>query len=296
MKLSAIDQTIWTPQRVLAFGDSKTGKTTLAAELAKIFKVHWFDLENGSKPLFKLPKEQQDNIELYKIPDTRSYPIAIDTMLKVVTGVPLEICHLHGKHACDVCKKAALEKKIPEPYFSPFNLRSLGPKDVLVVDSTTQLGISAINHVTRNQNDEYKPEWDDWRKQGFMLDRFFSNLQQSWYNVVCIAHTTMAKMEDSTKTKLVPVAGTDNFSRNVAKYFDHVIYCELGTGRHVFGSSTTYRPQVLTGSRTDVAIEKMEHASLVPFFDGTAKSTPQTPVAGMLASAAAQAAALAAKK
>lgn len=295
MKLSQIDTAAWSPQRLMIFGDSKTGKTTLTAELAKLFKLYWFDLENGYKPLLKLPKEAQDNVDLFKIPDTRSYPIAIETMLKVVTGVPLKICHMHGKAECSVCRQALKEKKINEPIESEFNLRNLGKTDILVVDSTTQLGISAINHVTRNQNDEYKPEWDDWRKQGFMLDRFFSNIQQSWYNVVCISHTTMAKMEDSSKTKLVPVAGTDNFSRNVAKYFDHVVYCELGTGKHNFGSSTTFRPQVLTGSRTDVAVEKMEVASLVPFFDGTAKPIPQANAAATLASAAAQAAKLAGK-
>lgn len=291
MKLSTIDVAAWSPQRVLVFGDSKTGKTTLAAELAKHFNLWWFDLENGMKPLLKLPAEAQARVELYKIPDTRSYPIAIETMLKVVTGAPVKICHLHGKVQCGVCAEGLKKGQLKEPVESEFNLRNLGKADILVVDSTTQLGISAINHVTRNQTDEYKPEWDDWRKQGFMLDRFFSNIQQSWYNVVCISHTTMAKMEDQSKTKLVPVAGTDNFSRNVAKYFDHIVYCELGTGKHQFGSSTTYRPQVLTGSRTDVAVEKMEVPSLVPFFDGTFQAASNT-AQKTLQDAAAKAAAL----
>lgn len=295
MKLSAIDVSAWSPQRVLVFGDSKTGKTTLAAELAKKFNLWWFDLENGMKPLLKLDAESQARVELYKIPDTRTYPIAIETMLKVVTGAPVKICHMHGKVDCGVCRQALKENKLAEPIESEFNLRALGKNDILVVDSTTQLGISAINHVTRNQTDEYKPDWDDWRKQGFMLDRFFSNIQQSWYNVVCISHTTMAKMEDQSKTKLVPVAGTDNFSRNVAKYFDHVVYCELGTGKHQFGSSTTYRPQVLTGSRTDVAVEKMAVASLVPFFDGTTQAPQPQAAASILKSAAVKAATLSSK-
>ena len=63
--------------RVLIFGAPKSGKTQLAATLAAKFKLLWFDLENGYGTLLKLPKEQQENIELISIPDSKTFPIAI---------------------------------------------------------------------------------------------------------------------------------------------------------------------------------------------------------------------------
>jgi hypothetical protein len=151
-----------------------------------------------------------------------------------------------------------------------FDLREMyGPKRILVIDSGTQLGISALIRIIHGQPDDFKAGWEEYRKQGTQLDGVYSQIQQAWYNVIVICHTTQARMEDAQKTKLVPVSGTDNYSRNLAKFFDHVIYCDIGTGEHVFGSATTYRPQVLTGSRTDVAIEKMgeRKESLLPFLD-----------------------------
>jgi hypothetical protein len=283
---------IWRPQHVLAFGDSKSGKTELAGKLAERYKLHWFDLENGHTTLLKLPVEMQENITLYRIPDTRSYPVAIETMLKVITGIPVSICETHGKVSCEICIKAGAPAQ-------RFALHELGENDIFVLDSGTQLGNSAMNNITSKQTDDYKPDWEDYRRQGFMLDRFLSNLQQGRYNAVVLTHTTMARMEDVQKTKLVPVMGTDNFSRNVAKYFDHIVYCDVGTGAHTFGSSTTYRPQILTGSRTDVAIERFEAPKLLPFFTGEIPPSKPDPLAAAMASlksSASKAAELAAVK
>lgn len=58
------------------------------------------------------------------------------------------------------------------------------------------------------------------------------------------------------KNKLVSVGGTTNFSRNTAKYFDDVVYCEVKNKQHVFASSSTYSGQIMTGSRSDRSLEK----------------------------------------
>ena len=58
MKLS--EKTKSKAHRVLLFGPPKSGKTALAVQLARIFKLHWFDLEDGVKTALKptiLPKE-----------------------------------------------------------------------------------------------------------------------------------------------------------------------------------------------------------------------------------------------
>ena len=247
--------------RVLIFGAPKSGKTQLAGTLASKYNVIWFDLENGYETLHKLPTEQQERVTLISLPDTRSFPIAIETLLKVIKGNKTEICDEHGKVACALCKK-------DNKAFTTVELNALTPQDVVVFDSLTQLTNSAIAHITKAQPDDYKLTYDDWGNLGKLLDIFLSHIQQAGYNVVCISHETESEMEDG-KMKLVPVAGTRNFSRNTAKYFDHVIYAEVKNGKHVFGSSTTYSNRILTGSRTDVALEKLDgkDATLLAIFD-----------------------------
>lgn len=245
-------------QRAIIFGGPKSGKTELVSKLAAKYKLLWFDLENGWAPLTKLPQDQQANVELIQIPDTKVFPIAIETMLKVISGAPVNICEKHGKANCQLCAKENLPT-------TKIELSSIGPDTIVVVDSLTQLSNSAINHLTKNQEDTYKPEWTDYRNQGQLLDKFLSQIQQAKYNVVVITHEAEVEMEDGRK-KLVPVAGTTNFSRNTAKYFDHVIYCETKNRKHNFASSTTYANNILTGSRTDVALESKTVPTLLDIF------------------------------
>ena len=252
--------------RVLVYGEPKSGKTQLVGALSSDFNLLYFDLENGYETLLKLPSTAQERIELISIPDTKVYPIAIETMLKVISGNKVEICENHGKVACPICKK----NNDPATQVC---LNELNSDTIVVIDSLTQLSNSAMNHITKNQVDElYKPEWSDYRNQGQLLDKILSQIQQAKYNVVCITHVTETEMEDGRK-KLVPVAGTTSFSRNTAKYFDHVIYCELKNKKHNFASATTYSNQVLTGSRSDIELEKDAQPSLLQIF----KSAPAAP-------------------
>jgi len=243
--------------RVLEFGPPKTGKTQLASQLASHFNLLHIDLENGKDVMFKLPVEQQEKVEVISLPDTRDYPIAIETCLKLVKG-PCSVCTIHGKVSCMVCKQAGNE-------ITDYDLKSLGPDWVVIFDSITQLSNSAIAHITKKQPEDYKLQFDDWNHLGILMDKFFSYIQQAPYNVICISHEVEADSEAKKKV-LVPVAGTRNFSRNVAKYFDHVVYCEKKLGKHKFGSSTLYSPSAMTGSRTDVELESMEVPSLLAIF------------------------------
>lgn len=244
--------------RVCLFGPPKSGKTELAGKLAEHFNLLWFDLENGFQTLLKLPRPFQERIELIRLPDTKVFPIAIETMLKVIAGVKLRICDAHGKVNCPQCAK-------DNKTFTEVELNTVKPDTIVVVDSGTQLANSAINHLTKNQLDDYKPEWGDYRNQGALMDKFLSQLQQAPYNSIFITHEAEVEMEDGRK-KLVPVSGTTNFSRNTAKYFDHVVYVELKNKKHVAGSATGYSLNILTGSRTDVELEKLEAPSLLRIF------------------------------
>jgi adenosyl cobinamide kinase/adenosyl cobinamide phosphate guanylyltransferase len=231
---------------VIVYGAPKSGKSLLAGELAEHFKLIWVDLENGHETLFQLPEAWQKNIELINLPDTRSYPIAIETCLKMVKG-KVDICDAHGKVGCMICKKE-------EAAFVTTDLPNLSNNTVVVFDSLTQLSNSAIAHITKSKPDDYKLDYDDWGNLGKLLEIFLSHLQQAKYNVVVISHEVEAETEGKKKT-LVPVGGTRNFSRNIAKYFGHVVYAERKNKKHVFNSSSTYATTVLAGSRSNIDLD-----------------------------------------
>ena len=264
-----------TTKRVLLFGAPKTGKTLLAGKLASDFDLVWFDLENGHDTLFQLPPAYQERIDVIAIPDTRSYPIAIETCLKVIKGSQTAICIPHGKVSCPLCARDPQSAAL----FQTIHFSTLPASSIVVFDSLTQLTNSAISFITKGQPDDYKLNYDDWGNLGKLMDTFLSHVQQAGFHVICISHETEAEMEDG-KNKLVPTAGTRNFSRNVAKYFDEVIYCEVKNRKHVFASSTTYSGNILTGSRAGAVLETQADASLVPIFKGIpASAAPASPPA-----------------
>jgi len=251
-------------QHVLIYGAPKTGKTEIVGALAEHYNLHYFDCENGFKTLQKMHMDWQERIELYRIPDTRQWPIAVETINKVIeVRNPIAICDAHGKVACNACKKEEKPSTI-------FDSSKLTKNDIVVIDTLSQTAISAMNNITRSETDDYKPTWEDYRKQGFLMDRLLTNIQQAPFNVICISHEIDVS-KDEKIIKLSGQAGTTNFSRNTGKFFDHVVYCEVKNRAHSFGSSTTYSTLALTGSRLDVVMEKMGKPSLLPIFDGTWK-------------------------
>lgn len=245
-------------KRVLVYGGPKTGKTVLVGKLAEAgFNLKFLQLENGAGSLItNIDPKFHDNIELFLIPDTKIMPVAAETVLKVVSGVKAVICEEHGKVSCPLCKNTG----------TLLDVNSLGPRDILVIDSATQLTNSIISHICRNKPDDYKMDFDDWRMLGTLMDKIFSLVQQADYNVITISHEALVEMEDK-KMKIVPVGGSSNFSKTFAKYFDEVVYCELANKTHRVGSSTNYAMNVLTGSRSNVVTEKMEKPGLLPFFE-----------------------------
>jgi hypothetical protein len=255
----------------MLFGPPKSGKSYLAGKIATHpdFNLLWFDLEKGHATLFQLPPEAQERIELIVLPDTRGFPIAIETMLKVIKGSKVEICEEHGKVSCSVCRRES------KP-FTTVELNALDSNTIVVVDSITQLTNSAISHITKDKSEDYKMEFDDWGNLGKLMDTFFSYVQQAPFNIICISHETEVEMVDG-KNKIVPTAGTRNFSRNTAKYFDEVYYCEVKNKKHVVGSSTGYANNILTGSRTGQTTETSGEPSLIPIFTGEKPITTAAP-------------------
>lgn len=247
-------------KHIMLFGPPKSGKTKRAGELAKYKKLKWFDIEKGFGTLFQLPAEVQKNVELFHIPDTTDSPMAIETILKIVKGAKVSFCSKHGKVSCPLCIKANTE--VPNSAeINTIELNALDSDEVFVIDSATQLKQSAMNHIAKGKPVDYKFEFDDWAKLGRLMDIFFSYIQNATYNAIVISHEDEVKMVDGA-TKLVPVGGTTKFSRNVAKYFDEVIYFRVVNGKHKMASSTATDNNILTGSRANMDFGKMENPSL----------------------------------
>lgn len=247
--------------RVLLFGPPKSGKSQLAGELAEKFNLLWVDIENGVDSLLKMPEDWKARVDVISIPDTRVYPMGIQTALKMIKGQKGKVCDSHGAWNCTQCAKD------PNAGQVEVCLNDLPLDTIVVFDSLTQLTNSAIAHITKNQPDDYKMEYDDWAALGKLMDTFLSQVQQAPFNIVCISHETEVEMEDG-KNKLVPTAGTKAFSRNTAKYFDEVYYLEVKNKKHVVGSSTIYANNILSGSRSGQVLENQAKPSLLPVFSG----------------------------
>lgn len=257
MKLT--DKAVSPFHRVLIYGPPKTGKTQLAGALSQYYNLDWIDLENGYTTLLKNPKEWQERVNIVSIPDTKAHPIGIETALKIVKSSGLvSICDTHGKVSCLVCIKQNAS-------ISEVNFNAGDSSRIIVFDSLTQLTNSAISFITKGKDDDYRLEYGDYAYLGKIMDIFLGQIQQAEANVICISHESEAEMEDG-KIKLVPVAGTRNFSRNTAKYFDHVVYTEVKNKSHRFYSSTISANNLNTGSRTGVDLEAKDSKGLLDIF------------------------------
>jgi len=255
--------------KVLVYGAPKSGKTALVGKLAEHFTLHWFDLENGVKTLLNpamLKPEFRKNVNVISIPDHRLYPIAIDTIRDVIRGGLKKICATHGKVSCPLCVKDSQSK------FSEIDLAKLGAKDILVIDSLSQLANSAMNkgilkELQKPGGEEYKKTFTDYAVQGSLMEQVLSFIQVVDINVVAISHELESESLDG-REKIVPVAGTRNFSLNSAKYFDSVVHCTILNKQHRAYSSSTYSPTIITGSRLSVDVDekKGDELSLLSLF------------------------------
>lgn len=255
------------PQHVCIFGDSRSGKSELAASVATlpfVKKVIWISIDNGHRVLFKLPREAQEKIEIVVIPDTQQFAVAYRTCQRLIKNRSCKICDSHGEVDCSVCTKTVGSS------WTTINLGAIDLDTVVVFDHISQLADSTMNHImSKKASDEAFPGWDEFRLQGILMDRFLLAMQQAPYHVICVAQISMTKMEDNA-IRIVPLIGTGPFSSNAAKYFDHTIYCQIVNKKHTFGSRSTFSNIATAGSRGDIAIEdsKEPRPSLLPFFEG----------------------------
>jgi hypothetical protein len=258
--------------KALVYGPPKSGKTALVGKLAQHFTLHWLDLEKGIKTLLNpamLAPAYRKNVNVITVPDHRMYPVAIDTVRAVLKGGLRRICFAHGKVNCPLCTKLGAEAR-----WSEIDILKFTDKDVLVIDSLSQLSASAMNKVTYKEitkpgGEEYKATFNDYAQQGALLEEVLSLIQVIDLNVVCISHAIDSEKADSSKEAIVPLAGTRNASKLAAKYFDEVVYVSVLNKKHSAFNSTTASTTILTGGRSGATLDgqKDDAISLLPLFE-----------------------------
>src|SRR5690606_29316603 len=243
--------------KVLVYGAPKTGKTALVGKLASKYTLHWLDLESGIKTLLNpaiLAPQFRKNINVIPVPDHKLYPVAIDTVREVLRGGFKRICMDHGKINCPICAKNSTAK------WSEIDILKFTDRDILVIDSMSQLANSAMNKVilkeiTKPGGEEYKRTYADYAAQGNLMEQVLSFIQALDINVAVISHELESESLEG-REKIVPVAGTRNFSLTCAKFFDSVVYTSVLNKQHRANSMTTFSPTIVTGSRLPVSVDE----------------------------------------
>lgn len=258
---------------LLLYGPPKMGKTALAATIAKvpyIKKVAFFDLENGHETLItmardktlpshlQLTEEQAAKITIYRIPDTVQSPMAFETVIKCLT-VRQEhiICENHGKISCVDCADKDEKGVVTKLNGQPYDIRTFGIDDVTIFDTFSQFSNSILSYyITAHK--VLKAGWDEYGPQGQDLHNALCIIQRARTNFIVNAHEIGIefKENDAKIEKIYPLIGTHNFSRNAAKYFSHVAYLHKQLGNHKGGTSSTYREDLVTGSRGGWKLEQ----------------------------------------
>lgn len=266
------------PQSILLYGAAKSGKTQAVAEIVKAgYNAVWLDCERGIRTLKQtLTEAEQERIIYVRVPDTNTNPVAIATVGKLFAArSPQRICYNHGVVGC-----GHPECKSPSSFYV-FDPSKLDSTWVVVVDSLTQVSESALAHATKDiqaalLTNHAKADWDAYAYQGQLLKALLSNMQQSNFHRVFITHEEVIEQADGSEL-IFPVCGTRQFSRSVARYFDHICYLYRQNNKHCRASSTTFKATVMSGSRSGLAVEG--GASLVDLLRGTPAAEVQARVA-----------------
>lgn len=255
--------------KALIYGPPFAGKTTVVGQLANEgFKLWFLDFDSGVKTLLKpdvLTAEGRKNISVFNIPDSMGVPVAYEAFRQILRGGDKKFCYDHGINQCPVCTKLPAAK-----WSEVINIAKFGEKDILVADSLTTIADSAINKLTlkdRQKDPEYKLTFNDFGNQGMYMKEILSKVQTANINICLIGHQIDAEKSDS-KEKIVPIAGTRNYSLTVAKYFDEVIYMQVLNKKHSAYSSSTWSNTHVTGSRNGIELEKSSEVSLKKLFGG----------------------------
>lgn len=272
-------------RKILLVGKPKSGKTILAATIAKasqIKRVFFFDLENGIESVLShggLTDAELAKIVYIPIKDTHEYPLAAETILKCFTALstkPVNLCTRHGKVNCKKadCKSDRI----------PFALSALSHEDAVILDSGSQLSSSILSLEMATES--YKDLRKYYGAFTIEMDAIQSGIQAAECTMVIVTHLIdiMSKPTDAKDTprllEIAPLFGSQNYSKNKAgKFYGWSILCEQRNGKFLVGSSPTFKSKMELGNRAGVKIENYEGFDLSWIFN-PAEDWPE-PTAGV---------------
>lgn len=259
----------------LLYGESKSGKTQLAATLAEL---DWFEEviflapEQGVSDTLlamnadgRLSDKALSKIRVINIIDTRQKPNGFETIIKFLTK-PLDthkICDMHGVISCGECLKN-------KDFFHELSYSKMTRRSLLVIDSLSQTGESAMNTIIKKQDVTYKLQLDDYGAQGKMIRDLLSTIQAHEYcHIIAITHVDMFE-DEAGKKRYYPLCGSSKMSPNIAKYFGTVITTRVDAvkKKHSAASSSTFSALFQTGTRTNVSLENAPSADLKYIYSG----------------------------
>ena len=248
-------------RKILIQGKPKSGKTVLAATIAKapsINQVYFFDLENGIESVLAhggLTDSELEKIIYIPIRDTAEYPLAAETLLKCFTAMPtspVNLCTIHGKVNCKQsdCTKDRIN----------FALSALKTDSAVILDSGSQLSSSIL--ALEMKTETYKDLRKYYGAFTIEMDAIQSGIQAANCNVIVVTHLVdiMSKpktpQETSVLLEIAPLFGSANYSRNKAgKFYGWNICTEQRNGKYLVGSSPTFKAKMDLGNRAGVKIE-----------------------------------------
>lgn len=176
--------------------------------MQNIITYLWIDVENGFATAFNkaigISEYALQHIELLQIPDSKSNPIASETIWEIAQFKNmLSICDKHGKINCIMCKTAKLS-------FTEIDFSKMDGSWIIVLDSVT-INFNSVMNATLKASDRtsytVKSEFDDYGTQGKWLEAVFSNFRACDFHVVAISHELGVEQSDGTE-KILPIAGT----------------------------------------------------------------------------------------
>lgn len=258
-------------EHCVVYGGPGTGKTLAICLLSEFYNILFLDGDKGLRTAIRtLPIEMQKRIKPIRIPDNTSNPMFHNTILKVITGRQVTLCHEHGIVGCPICKT----QDLPE---STISLNSLPSNWICGMDSITQFVASccaAINLKATGKSDtvdEFKFTFDEWGVLRQVTEKFGNYLKDLQCHFFAASHDMLVKTEDEKTSKLVPIGGTENASRSFAKYFSTALNCRVFNNKHLYITSSTYNGNIQTKSRSNVKLELEPIPSLLHLLRPDAK-------------------------
>ena len=220
--------------RILSYGDAKMRKTWWATRVAELgFNVILCDIDYGfhvTKNLAPEIRKRIFHVDMRGPVDSFKNCGAM-TLSWAMTGQVT----IYDERLRKYTRKTAID---PDQEYVVFDTSKFTSKDVLIIDSWTQLcqHLALADRSVADPTQVPKLEWDDYQKLRLALDHFLSNAMRLNCHLIVIGHAedwakrkadapAKAKPEDAIESiKRQPMSISRSHASTLAKNFTDVLY------------------------------------------------------------------------